>query len=143
MNTTDTTLVVVLDRLLNRYLRMGKTPRRIVAATLLTIFATQTFAPGICYALTSGPTQPEATSFEPVDTTDMVNPQTGDLTYNIPLLEVPGPDGGYPLSLSYHAGIQTNEDASWVGLGWTLNPGAIFRSVNGYPDDWYTPSTSS
>jgi hypothetical protein len=121
---------------------LGKRSRKAIAATLLIILITDTFAPGISYALTSGPTQPEATSFEPVDTTDMVNLQTGDLTYNIPLLEVPGPEGGYPLSLSYHAGIQTNEDASWVGLGWTLNPGAINRSVNGYPDDWYTPSTT-
>ena len=95
------------------------------------------FLPTISYALTSGPTAPEYTSFEPVDTTDMVNLATGDFTYNIPLLEVPGPEGGYPLSLSYHAGIQPNEEASWVGLGWTLNPGAINRTVNGYPDDHY------
>jgi hypothetical protein len=114
----------------------GKRSRRIIAATLLTIMLTNTLAPTVTYALTSGPTQPEATSFEPVDTTDMVNLQTGNFTYNLPLLEVPGPEGGYPLSLSYHAGIQTNEDASWVGLGWTLNPGAINRNVNGYPDDW-------
>ncbi|MEM7551346.1 MAG: hypothetical protein AAF363_16820 [Bacteroidota bacterium] len=92
--------------------------------------------PTISYALTSGPTAPEATSFEPIDTTDMVNLITGDFTYNTPLLEVPGPAGGYPLSLSYHAGIQSQEEASWVGLGWTLNPGAITRSVNGYPDDF-------
>ncbi|MEO1098196.1 MAG: hypothetical protein AAFX57_10640, partial [Bacteroidota bacterium] len=91
--------------------------------------------PYVSYALTSGPTAPEATSFEPVDTTDMVNLATGDLVYNIPLLEVPGPSGGYPLSLSYHAGIQPNMEASWVGLGWTLNPGAISRTVSGYPDD--------
>ncbi len=107
-----------------------------IAATLLTIMLTNTLAPTVTYALTSGPTAPEATSFEPVDTTDMVNLQTGNFTYNLPLIEVPGPEGGYPLSLSYHAGIQTNEDASWVGLGWTLNPGAINRNVNGYPDDW-------
>lgn len=94
-----------------------------------------TLLPTLSWALTSGPTAPEATSFEPVDTTDMVNLATGDLVYNIPLLEVPGPSGGYPLSLSYHAGIMPNEDASWVGLGWTLNPGAISRTVNGYPDD--------
>jgi len=120
----------------------GKYTRKVMAATLLTILLTDTFAPGISYALTSGPTQPEATSFEPIDTTDMVNLQTGNLTYNMPLIEVPGPEGSYPLALSYHAGIQPNEDASWVGLGWTLNPGAINRSVNGYPDDWYAPSTS-
>jgi hypothetical protein len=120
----------------------GKRSRRIVAATLLTIMLTNTLAPTVTYALTSGPTAPEATSFEPVDTTDMVNLQTGDLTYNVPLMEMPGPEGGYPLSLSYHAGIQPNEDASWVGLGWTLNPGAINRSVNGYPDDWYLPQQS-
>jgi hypothetical protein len=114
----------------------GKPHRRIIAATLLTIMLTNTLAPTVSYALTSGPTQPEATSFEPVDTSDMINLQSGDFTYNIPLLEVPGPEGGYPLSLSYHAGIQPNEDASWVGLGWSLNPGAINRSVNGLPDDW-------
>jgi hypothetical protein len=91
--------------------------------------------PTFSYALTAGPTAPEATSFEPVDTTDMVNIASGDLAYNIPLLEIPGPSGGYPLSLSYHAGIQPNEEASWVGLGWTLNPGAITRNVNGFADD--------
>jgi len=121
----------------------GKRTRKMVAATLLTILLTDTFAPGISYALTSGPTQPEATSFEPVDTTDMINLQTGNLTYNLPLIEVPGPEGSYPLSLAYHAGIQTNEDAGWVGLGWSLNPGAITRSVNGYPDDWVNPQGSN
>jgi hypothetical protein len=114
----------------------GKRTRRVVAATLLMVMLTNTIAPLSAYALTSGPTAPEATSFEPVDTTDMVNQQTGDFTYNIPLMEVPGPEGGYPLSLSYHAGIQPNEDASWVGLGWSLNPGAITRNVNSHPDDW-------
>ena len=109
-----------------------------VLCVLLTI--NNVVFPTLSYALTSGPTAPEATSFEPVDTTDMVDLLTGDFTYSMPLLEVPGPAGGYPLSLSYHAGIQPNEDASWVGLGWTLNPGAINRSVNGYPDDYQNVS---
>jgi hypothetical protein len=109
-----------------------------ILANLLNVLA-----PTISWALTSGPTAPEATSFEPVDTTDMVNLATGDFTYNIPLLEVPGPAGGYPLSLSYHAGIQPNEDASWVGLGWTLNPGAISRLTNGLPDDFNGAKTAS
>lgn len=95
-----------------------------------------TVTPAVSWALTSGPTAPEATSFEPVDTTDMVNLSSGDFTYNLPLLEVPGPAGGYPLSLSYHAGIQPNEEASWVGLGFTVSPGSISRNVNGYPDDF-------
>ncbi|MBO9620874.1 MAG: hypothetical protein J7539_17770, partial [Niabella sp.] len=110
--------------------------RKAIAATFLLILGTNTFAPSVAHALTAGPTSPEATSFEPIDTTDMVNLQTGDFTYNIPLLEVPGPEGGYPLSLSYHAGIQPGLEASWVGLGWTLNPGAVNRSISGFPDDW-------
>lgn len=110
---------------------------RIVAVFLTLLTINNLFIPTLSYALTAGPTAPEYTSFEPVDTTDMVNLATGDFTYNIPLLEVPGPEGGYPLSLSYHAGIQPNEEASWVGLGWTLNPGAINRTVSGYPDDHY------
>jgi len=84
----------------------------------------------------NGPNAPEAASFEPVDATDMVNLVTGNLAYVLPLLNIPGPEGGYPLALSYHAGIAMDQEASWVGLGWNLNPGAINRSVNGYPDDW-------
>jgi hypothetical protein len=107
-----------------------------ILANLLNVLA-----PTISWALTSGPTAPEATSFEPVDTTNIVDMLTGDMTYNIPLLEVPGPAGSYPLSLSYHAGIMPGEEASWVGLGWTLNPGAITRNVNGYPDDFSNVGT--
>ena len=112
---------------------------RILLKSLAVFFVVEillsSITPTVSWALTSGPTAPEATSFEPVDTTDMVNLNTGDFVYNIPLLEVPGPSGGYPLSLSYHAGIQPGQDASWVGLGWALNPGAINRSVKGYVDD--------
>lgn len=108
---------------------------RSIATFLLVEILTQACLPSISYALTSGPTAPEATSFEPVDTTDMVDLASGDFTYTIPLLEVPGPEGGYPLALAYHAGIQPNEEASWVGLGWSLNPGAVNRNVNGFADD--------
>ena len=107
-----------------------------IAAFLFLNTVCYIFGPTVALALTSGPTAPEYTSFEPVDTTDMVEMPTGDFNYNLPLLEVPGPAGGYPLSLSYHAGILPEEEASWVGLGWTLNPGAITRNVNGYPDDF-------
>ncbi len=108
---------------------------------IVAVFLTLTFLPSLIpvnflYASNNGPTAPEAASFEPVDATDMVNLATGDLSYVLPLMNVPSPEGGYPLALSYHAGIAMDQEASWVGLGWNLNPGAINRSVNGYPDDW-------
>lgn len=83
-----------------------------------------------------GPNATEAASFEPVDATDMVNLVTGDMSYVLPLLNIPSPEGGYPIALSYHAGIAMDQEASWVGLGWSINPGAINRGVNGNPDDW-------
>ena len=89
------------------------------------------------FGLTGGPTQPEFSSFEPVQTNKMINEFTGDFTYNLPVLEVPGPHGsGYPVSLSYHSGLNPEEEASWVGFGWTLNPGAIVRNKRGLPDDF-------
>lgn len=94
------------------------------------------FPYSVLYANNNGPNAPEAASFEPVDATDMVNLVTGDFTYVLPLLNVPSPEGGYPLALSYHAGIAMDQEASWTGLGWNLNPGAINRSVNGVPDDY-------
>lgn len=94
-------------------------------------------SPTMAMALTAGPASPEFSSFEPVATTDMVNDFTGDFTYNIPVVNVPGPDGGdYALSLAYHSGASSEEEASWVGFGWTLNPGAINRNKRGYPDEY-------
>ncbi|MHC0443879.1 hypothetical protein ACWA1F_00625 [Flavobacterium sp. 3-218] len=108
---------------------------RIIATFFLLIFF-PTILPNNLFASNNGPVAPEATSFEPIDATDMVNLNTGDMSYVLPLLNVPSPEGGYPLSLSNHAGIAMDQEASWVGLGWSLNPGAINRSVKGVPDDW-------
>ncbi|MBT1705603.1 hypothetical protein KK060_20095, partial [Fulvivirgaceae bacterium PWU20] len=110
---------------------------RAIALCLLLQFTLNVLVPSVCYALTSGPTQPEFSSFEPVSSSNMVDEFTGDFTYNLPLLEVPGPQGsGYPISLSYHSGVTPEEEASWVGYGWTLNAGAINRSTRGIPDDY-------
>lgn len=108
-----------------------------IGVFLLLQFTLQTFLPAISYALTSGPSQPEFSSFEPVATTNMVDVFSGDFTYNLPVIEIPGPQGSsYPLSLSYHSGVTPEEEASWVGYGWTLNPGAINRMTRGLPDDY-------
>jgi len=113
-----------------------------MASFLLIHFLSYTFSPAISYALTSGPSQPEFSSFEPVSTTNMVDEFTGDFTYNLPIIEIPGPQGSsYPLSLSYHSGVTPEEESSWVGYGWTLNPGAINRSVRGLPDDFKGKNT--
>lgn len=97
----------------------------------------QIVTPTISWALTGGPSQPEYSSFEPVVTNNMVDQFTGDFTYNLPVLNIPGANGGgYALSLSYHSGVNPEQEASWVGHGWTLNPGAINRSKQGFPDDW-------
>ena len=107
-----------------------------VAVFLLVNMAIEILAPAAAWALTGGPSQPEVQSFEPVGTTEMVDLFTGDFTYNIPLFELPGPDGGYPFNLAYNAGIGMDQEASWVGLGWNLNPGAINRQMRGLPDDF-------
>ncbi|MGX7666040.1 hypothetical protein [Flavobacterium pedocola] len=109
--------------------------QRTIATFFLLIFFPTIF-PTNLFASTNGPAAPEAASFEPVDATDMVNLVTGQYSYVLPLLNVPSPEGGYPLALSYHAGIALDQDASWTGLGWNVNPGAINRNVNGYPDDY-------
>nr|WP_315174477.1 hypothetical protein [uncultured Flavobacterium sp.] len=112
-----------------------KKHHRCIATFFLLIFF-PTLLPNNLFASTNGPKSPEAASFEPVDATDMVNLITGQYSYVLPLLNVPSPEGGYPLALSYHAGIAMDQNATWAGLGWNVNPGSIERSVNGYADDY-------
>lgn len=107
---------------------------RFIASFFLLELIGSLAAPSLSYAL-MGPGQPEFTSFESAGSTDMVNLSTGDLTYNVPVLELPGPETTFSLPLTYRAGIRPEQEASWVGLGWSMSPGAIVRNVNGYPDD--------
>src|ERR1700741_2565697 len=79
-----------------------------------------------------GPGQPEMSSFQSVNANDMVDKFSGDFSYNIPLMDV----GGYPINIAYRSGISMDQEASWVGLGWNINPGTITRNLRGIPDDF-------
>ncbi|MDZ7776817.1 MAG: hypothetical protein U5L09_15030 [Bacteroidales bacterium] len=106
--------------------------KRTISGALTVLFLTGLINPAQLFALTGGPSTPEANSPSKITSGKMVDPFTGNLDYSIPIMEV----GDYPLSLSYNADISMDQEASWVGLGWTLNPGSISRSVRGLPDDF-------
>ena len=61
---------------------------------------------------------------------------TGVPAINVPLYTINSGDISLPIGLNYHAGgFKVSEEASWVGLGWTLSLNfAITRSVNGSDD---------
>ncbi|MEN9978365.1 MAG: hypothetical protein RLZZ569_990, partial [Bacteroidota bacterium] len=103
-----------------------------IAWTLLLIWVVQIVTPTVVFAGGGGPTQPEVQGFTPVGVSDMVDPFTGDFTYNIPLMNI----DGYPVNIAYNSGVSMDQEASWVGLGWNLNMGAIVRSMRGLPDDF-------
>lgn len=106
---------------------------RFTAKVMLIVMTIQLVLPATSsFALTTGPSQPEVQSFEPVGTTEMVDLFSGDFVYNIPLLDIEG----YPINIAYHSGINMEQEASWVGLGWNINPGEINRNVRGFPDDF-------
>jgi hypothetical protein len=117
------------------YIREKKVSKFIAAFMALNLLS-EIIMPTVAMALTSGPSQAETQSFEPAGTSDMVDLFTGDFNYNIPLFDLPGSNGGYPFNLAYHSGVGMDEEASWVGLGWNVNPGAINRDKRGLPDEF-------
>lgn len=109
--------------------------KTLAIATALSILL-QALYPNNAFASVTGPSQPEFSSFQSVGTDGMINTFTGDFSYSLPVLQIPGTEGGgYALSLSYNSSVGVEEEASWVGYGWTLNAGAIIRNKQGFADD--------
>ncbi|WP_343634751.1 hypothetical protein [Fluviicola sp.] len=82
--------------------------------------------------MSGGPGQSETSGYTVSSTDGMVDKFTGDLTYSIPIADIEG----YALALSYSSNINMNTEASWVGLGWDLNVGAVNRTMRGLPDEF-------
>lgn len=84
----------------------------------------------------SGELLPEILRCKPVDQEQLVDPYTGNFSYSIPLVSIPSKNGAFPITLGYASGVKAHEEASYVGLGWSLNPGHIMRTVRAMPDDF-------
>src|SRR5574344_1224117 len=110
---------------------------KIISIILIISLFIEIFRPQQLYSLTGGPSQPEMTGFTPINTDENVDPFSGDFHYTIPIMIIPDSEGGYPINLNYVSNIGMEQEASWVGLGWNLNPGAINRQVRGLPDDFH------
>ncbi|WP_116108893.1 hypothetical protein [Lewinella sp. IMCC34191] len=106
--------------------------KRRTALSLSALLLFQSFLATPAYGLSGGPTQPEFRHNQIVGADNLVDAFTGNFNYSIPLFEM----GGYPINLTYASDHKMEDEASWVGAGWTLNPGVISRQVRGLPDDF-------
>lgn len=83
------------------------------------------------------PKSPEASAFQKYGETE-INEYTGNPDISIPLYTLSYKGIEVPLSLTYDGGgIQVSQEASWVGLGWSLNVGGCINYVcQGGNDQW-------
>ncbi|HEY9008474.1 MAG TPA: RHS repeat domain-containing protein [Ohtaekwangia sp.] len=65
-----------------------------------------------------------------------VSAYTGIPAINIPIGDIDYGEVHIPVNLSYHAGgVSVEQDASWVGLGWSLNIGGVITRTVKAGDD--------
>lgn len=83
------------------------------------------------------PKSPEASAFQKYGETE-INEYTGNPAISITLYTLSYKGIEVPLSLTYDGGgIQVSQEASWVGLGWSLNVGGCINYVcQGGNDQW-------
>ena len=86
------------------------------------------------------PPSPDAAALGKAAST-IVSAYSGMANVSIPIYTLQSRDITLPISLNYNTGgIRVDEEASWVGLGWTLNAGGVIsQSIRGGIDD-FTPT---
>lgn len=84
------------------------------------------------------PPSPNAASINKFSESE-VDLYTGKANINIPIYNFKSGDITIPISLSYNTkGIKVSDEASWVGLGWSLNCGGVISRVINGKDDFHT-----
>lgn len=80
---------------------------------------------------------PEAATLVKVEDVP-VGLHTGTPSVAIPLHTVQSFDLALPITLNHHgAAVKPSDEASWVGLGWSLSAGGVItRAVRGEPDEY-------
>lgn len=70
-----------------------------------------------------------------------VSLQTGIPSISVPITEIKGKELSIPVTLNYHNnGFKPTEEASWVGLGWSLDAGGVItRIVRDKVDEFVDP----
>ena len=62
----------------------------------------------------------------------------GDLNLSLPIMSVPGRGLGFDITFTYRSGITTDQPATWIGLGWSFDPGSVTREPEGaLPEGMY------
>ncbi|MDK2772980.1 MAG: hypothetical protein KYX68_12250, partial [Flavobacterium sp.] len=66
-----------------------------------------------------------------------VNESTGVISPSIPLFTYKAGDFEIPITLNYSGnGVRVNQDPTWAGINWNINPGGVItRQVNDRPDE--------
>jgi hypothetical protein len=75
-----------------------------------------------------------------------VSEYNGVPNINIPLYTIDMQQFQLPISLSYHAsGIRVSDEASWVGMNWSLNAGGVItrskRNLDDFSNNGYFKTT--
>jgi hypothetical protein len=111
-------------------------PIRLTAVFLFFTLCAEIITPAVLSARMDIGRNQQEHGGSPNPASELVDPFTGQFRYSIPVVDLPGPNGsGYSMSLNYTSGVKPDDEASWVGLGWELSPGAINRQIRGVADD--------
>jgi hypothetical protein len=107
---------------------------------------TALYGPAFSQIKSPAPIMPSANDISLGNFTELpASLNTGIPNISIPLYTLQANTISVPITISYHAaGVKPELHPSWTGLNWSLGAaGSISRTVNGAPDEWDSPNSTT
>lgn len=119
----------------NCHLEIKRTNMKNRIAFILFVLPLAFFSQGIDRKAEFAPSTPNVTEIMRHSLVP-VNQYTGIPDISIPIYSIDFDGKTIPVRLQYHAGgIKTNQEASWIGLGWSLSANAVISRQINYKSD--------